>query len=491
MKEAATGAERDVEQRRARLDELRDSIAEGQQRHHALQLEALRLAESDQRVTQGIERVVGELVEIDAQVAKVAAGEQAAERRVAELRAEVEEQGQQLALATDLYRRAENVLELQRDALQRAREAAQLAQFNQQSCADRIGEVQNSIRSISEAAQHLAASLDARGREAASYDESQLGERLQQALATGSAREQALSALRDSLEQMEAALKAADEERHGAEQNLEPMRNRIAEMRLKEQEARLNEEQYAQQLADAGASEEEVAQQVEKGMRPSALNAEIARLSDEIRSLGAVNLAALEELNAARERKNYLNAQSRDLNEAMATLEDAIRRIDRETRERLQHTFDEVNRHFSEMFPALFGGGQAKLVLTGEEILDSGIEVIAQPPGKKNTSIHLLSGGEKALTALSLVFSIFQLNPAPFCLLDEVDAPLDDHNTGRFCDLVRQMSESSQFLFISHNKITMEIANQLLGITMQEPGVSRVVAVDIEEAMKLTEEVAA
>jgi chromosome segregation protein len=226
---------------------------------------------------------------------------------------------------------------------------------------------------------------------------------------------------------------------------------------------------------------------VEKGMRPSTLNAEITRLNDEIKALGAVNLAALEELNAARERKDYLDAQSRDLNEAMATLEDAIRRIDRETRERLQHTFDEVNRHFSEMFPALFGGGQAKLLLTGEEILDSGIEVIAQPPGKKNTSIHLLSGGEKALTALSLVFSIFQLNPAPFCLLDEVDAPLDDHNTGRFCELVKKMSRQSQFLFISHNKITMEIAEQLLGITMQEPGVSRVVAVDIDEAMKLRE----
>jgi len=222
-------------------------------------------------------------------------------------------------------------------------------------------------------------------------------------------------------------------------------------------------------------------------MRPGALNGEISRLNEEIKGLGAVNLAALEELQAASNRKEYLDAQSRDLNEAMATLEDAIRRIDRETRERLQLTFDEVNRHFSEMFPALFGGGNARLVLTGEEILDAGILVQAQPPGKKNTTIQLLSGGEKALTALSLVFSIFQLNPAPFCLLDEVDAPLDDHNTERFCELVKKMSRQSQFLFISHNKITMEIAEQLLGITMQEPGVSRVVAVDIEEAMKLRE----
>ena len=240
-------------------------------------------------------------------------------------------------------------------------------------------------------------------------------------------------------------------------------------------------------MLEASADETALADLLEKGTRSNALQTEINRLNEDIRALGAVNLAALEELKAASERRDYLDAQSKDLNEAMSTLEDAIRRIDRDTREKLQTTFDEVNRHFSEMFPALFGGGQAKLTLTGEEILDSGVHVTAQPPGKKNASIHLLSGGEKALTALSLVFAMFRLNPAPFCLLDEVDAPLDDSNTERFCDLVKKMSNNSQFLFISHNKITMEMANQLLGITMQEPGISRVVAVDIEEAMKLTE----
>ncbi|MDH4151907.1 MAG: chromosome segregation protein SMC, partial [Betaproteobacteria bacterium] len=271
---------------------------------------------------------------------------------------------------------------------------------------------------------------------------------------------------------------------------LGPLRDRISEVKLKEHEARINEEQYGQQLAEAGADEEALAQSLEKGTRSGSLQGEINRLNEEIKSLGAVNLAALEELESARERKVYLDAQSADLTAAMNTLEDAIRRIDRETRERLQSTFDEVNTQFGRLFPALFGGGNAKLLLTGEEILDSGIQVIAQPPGKKNSSIHLLSGGEKALTAMALVFSIFQLNPAPFCMLDEVDAPLDDHNTGRFCELVKKMSEQSQFVFISHNKITMEIANQLLGITMQEPGVSRVVAVDIEAALKITEEAA-
>jgi chromosome segregation protein len=303
-------------------------------------------------------------------------------------------------------------------------------------------------------------------------------------------REQSLAHCRDILEATETELKSVEQERLSAEQKLNPLRDRIGDIKLKEQEARISEEQYAEQLLAAGANEEELLQNLEKGTRSGSFQAEINRLNDEIKSLGAVNLAALEELTAAQERKTYLDAQFEDLTAAMNTLEEAIRRIDRETRDRLQATFDEVNGHFSEMFPALFNGGNAKLLLTGEEILDCGVQVIAQPPGKKNSSIHLLSGGEKALTAVALVFSIFKLNPAPFCMLDEVDAPLDDTNTVRFCELVKKMSDHSQFVFISHNKITMELANQLLGITMQEPGISRVVAVDIESAMKLTESVA-
>jgi chromosome segregation protein len=221
------------------------------------------------------------------------------------------------------------------------------------------------------------------------------------------------------------------------------------------------------------------------------LQAELTRLTQSINELGAVNLAALEELHSSRERKAYLDSQAADLDEAVNTLEDAIRRIDRETRELLRETFDSVNRHFGSLFPALFGGGEAKLIMTGEEILDAGVQVMAQPPGKRNSTIHLLSGGEKALTAIALVFAMFQLNPAPFCLLDEVDAPLDDANTVRFCNLVRNMSSQTQFLFISHNKLTMELAAQLVGVTMPESGVSRVVAVDIDEALRMREELAA
>jgi len=200
-----------------------------------------------------------------------------------------------------------------------------------------------------------------------------------------------------------------------------------------------------------------------------------------------VNLAALEELTSSRERKQFLDAQMADLTEAINTLEDAIQKIDAETRELLGSTFETVNIHFGKMFPELFGGGNARLVMTGDEILDAGVQVMAQPPGKKNQTIHLLSGGEKALTAIALVFAIFQLNPAPFCLLDEVDAPLDDANTERYARLVSSMSKSTQFLFISHNKIAMEMAKQLIGVTMQEQGVSRIVAVDMESAVNLAD----
>ena len=267
------------------------------------------------------------------------------------------------------------------------------------------------------------------------------------------------------------------------------MRARITEFQLKEQAARLGSEQYTQLLTEAQADLAALAQTLADGaVRLTGLQADIDRHNRDIAALGAVNLAALDELATARERKQFLDAQSADLVEAMTTLEAAIKKIDGETRELLSGTFNSVNQHFGRMFPELFGGGNARLVVTGEEILDSGVQVIAQPPGKKNQSIALLSGGEKALTAIALVFAIFQLNPAPFCLLDEVDAPLDDANTERYAKLVSSMSKETQFLFISHNKIAMEMAQQLIGVTMQEQGVSRIVAVDMDTALNMAEQ---
>ena len=204
-----------------------------------------------------------------------------------------------------------------------------------------------------------------------------------------------------------------------------------------------------------------------------------------ITRLGPINLAAIDEHKQLSERKEYLDSQESDLKEALETLETAIRKIDKETRSRFKETFDLLNSNLKELFPQLVGGGSAYLELTGDDLLDTGVTIMARPPGKKNASIHLLSGGEKAMTAVALVFSIFKLNPAPFCILDEVDAPLDDNNTIRFSEMVKNMSSDVQFLFITHNKITMEIAQQLLGVTMNEPGVSRLVSVDVDAAVEM------
>ena len=211
----------------------------------------------------------------------------------------------------------------------------------------------------------------------------------------------------------------------------------------------------------------------------------LEKIRKRIDRLGPINLAAIDEFKEQSERKEYLDAQLEDLNSALATLEGAIRKIDRETKARFRETFTNVNEGFKNLFPKLFGGGHAYLELTGDDLLSAGVTVMARPPGKRNSTIHLLSGGEKALTAVALVFSIFELNPAPFCLLDEVDAPLDDANVGRFCEIVRTMSDKVQFVFITHNKVTMELARQLTGVTMQEPGVSRLVSVDLDEAVKM------
>jgi len=201
--------------------------------------------------------------------------------------------------------------------------------------------------------------------------------------------------------------------------------------------------------------------------------------------LGPINLAAIDEFKEQSERKEYLDSQLADLNDALATLEGAIRKIDRETRSRFRETYNNVNDGFKRLFPKLFGGGHAYLELTGDDLLSAGIAVMARPPGKRNSTIHLLSGGEKALAAVALVFAIFELNPAPFCMLDEVDAPLDDANVARYCEIVQEMSEKVQFVFITHNKVTMELARQLSGVTMQEPGVSRLVSVDLDAAVKM------
>ncbi|MCE5181906.1 MAG: chromosome segregation protein SMC [Betaproteobacteria bacterium] len=487
----AAQAEAALALRQKEIALLRNTVEESQQKQHHLQLEVQRLAQVKQQAEQRHMAISAEQSEIAEQLELESERMAATEETLLLCRDQVEALRTQMEASRQERSGAERQLEQQREALRTAERAVQEAVFIEQNCRNKIGEMESSSALYAEQAQAAAVQLESLLAEQQGLSEEPQNLALQQALAQRQQKEQALSMARDALADAANQLRDLEQQRMASEQKLQPLRDQIGETRLKEQEARLSQEQYAGQIREAGVDEAELAQQAEKSLRPNALQADIARLMAEIEALGAVNLAALDELQTSQERRGYLESQANDLNEAIDTLEQAIRRIDRETRERLQSTFDEVNRNFGELFPSLFGGGQARLVLTGEEILDAGVQIIAQPPGKKNSSIHLLSGGEKALTALALTFSMFQLNPAPFCLLDEVDAPLDDSNTERFCELVKKMSLYTQFVFISHNKITMEMAEQLVGVTMQEMGVSRVVAVDIEEAMRMKDEMPA
>jgi len=263
------------------------------------------------------------------------------------------------------------------------------------------------------------------------------------------------------------------------------LREAADQVRLQLREVQVRAETVAEQFAETGFELEKVVAELPAEATHAAWHETFEQLERRIQRLGAINLAAIDELKEQSERKTYLDAQYADLTEALETLENAIRRIDRETRTRFQEVFEKSNQGLGRLFPRLFGGGHAYLELDGEDVLSAGVTVMARPPGKKNSTIHLLSGGEKALTAVALVFSIFELNPAPFCLLDEVDAPLDDANVGRFSEIVREMSGRVQFVIITHNKTTMEAMHQLTGVTMHEPGVSRMVAVDIDEAVRL------
>jgi chromosome segregation protein len=472
-----------------RLATLGREAAEAQSRAHELQVEHLRQSQLAEQARARSEQIGADLAEVQAQLDDLQERRVAAEARFEELDMQLADSQERHAQLGDRVIEAERRLQECREQQRSLERQAQEATFSQRSLEARRAELS---RTLDTAAQQTQALQDERQRaqgelERLSDAAAQGG--LQQVLALKLQREQELAAQRSQYDDLTARLRASDERRLQLERAMEPQRTRITELQLKEQAARLGLEQYSTLLQDAQADLEALAQSVaEGGVRLAGLQGEIDRLQRDIAALGAVNLAALEELAAARERKVFLDAQTADLQQAMQTLEDAIRKIDAETRDLLSGTFDAVNQHFGRMFPELFGGGQARLIITGDEILDSGVQVMAQPPGKKNQTIHLLSGGEKALTAIALVFAIFQLNPAPFCLLDEVDAPLDDANTERYAKLVTSMSkQGTQFLFISHNKIAMEMAEQLIGVTMQEQGVSRIVAVDMESALSMAD----
>jgi chromosome segregation protein len=297
--------------------------------------------------------------------------------------------------------------------------------------------------------------------------------------------EEELLESRRAVESAEQALRDAEQSRGRVENELQGLRAQLTDKRLEAQTIQVQRESIAKHLLEQGSELETLLANLAEEAEEQPFEEELSQIGARITRLGPINLAAIDEFKIESERKHYLDAQDADLREALETLENAIMKIDRETRTRFKETFDSINSSIQELFPKVFGGGHAYLELTGEDLLDTGIAIMARPPGKRNSTIHLLSGGEKALTAIALVFSIFRLNPAPFCMLDEVDAPLDDANVGRYAKLVEEMSKQVQFIYITHNKIAMEMAHQLMGVTMHEPGVSRMVTVDVNEAAEL------
>jgi chromosome segregation protein len=493
--DAAHDAVSGCEQHAATLQEILNTVRRDaqtlQQQLHAAQVDLLKLVQAGERAAERRTQIGHDLAELERHESaerEHASRADAEHARCAELAAI---QHERLQAALEVLTEREQALREIRTLAQSAARDEQEARFSQRECAAKQEEAARAAALAAEQIARIAAETGTHEETLAATDVSRCEMALQRALELRSTRETALAACRDAQEDAAARLRELEEQRLTCEHAAAPLREHIGELRLAVQAASLAAAQFDERLIEARADIDALHPLLSDELREAQLTREVARLAREIEELGPVNLAALDEVTAAEERRGYLDAQNDDLTEAIATLEDAIRRIDRETREQLRQTYDTVNRHFGEVFPQLFGGGQAALMMTGEEILDAGIQIVAQPPGKRNSSIHLLSGGEKALTAIALVFSMFQLNPAPFCMLDEVDAPLDDANTERYCNMVRRMSAQTQFVFISHSKITMEIAEQLVGVTMQEQGVSRVVEVDIEAALRLAEPAAA
>ncbi len=466
---------------------LQAQLAQAQAQVHQLQVEVVRGQEALRRVQERRAQITKELDEIYDQMAVEEEAWNDASERHREAQMEFDMAKERLDEVRSARQAADQKMHTVRESLRHAEREAQEATFQARSIAARLRDLDERKGRAARALEDLAQTFARLEAELAQAQESPTLSALDAALERRQQAETILTAAREALESANGALREMESVRFNTEHALEPLKEKAMTLELKLQEARLVEARYTEELEGVDEAELENRAQAAgiAGRAETWLKNDLARLEADIAALGPVNMAALDELKAAQERKQYLDAQAEDLETAAATLEEAIRRIDGETRSRLKDTYDRVSREFKSLFTDLFGGGEAQLILTGEEILDAGLTVVAQPPGKKNSSIHLLSGGEKALTALSLVFAFFRLNPAPFCLLDEVDAPLDDSNTERYSNLVKKMSAETQFLFITHNRITMEMAEKLVGVTMPEPGVSRPVAVDVEDAVRM------
>jgi chromosome segregation protein len=468
-------------------EQLQYQVNEQQQKLANVKASCSAQTNSREQLIKRAEQLQSEITETEQFLAEcnvqIAQAEQTLQHAEAQMQRDTE-QREQLASARGTYR----------EALENAREKAKTDKERVHQLTLRIENIRTQLHSAE-------ANIDRMQEQLQSV--TQRRENLQQAMAEGESPvanlEQELQATlerrviidkdmqeaRYKLETLNESLHNFEQRRNQVVEYVEALREDLQQAKLDFQTLDVRRTTYAEQIQAMNFEMQQLIAELPSEANLDEWEQELQRIANRIQRLGAINLAAIDEFKVQEERKVYLDAQYEDLTEALTTLETAIKKIDKETRERFQATFEQINAGFSELFPRVFGGGRAQLELTGDDILDTGVLVMAQPPGKRNSSIHLLSGGEKALTAISLVFAIFQLNPAPFCLLDEVDAPLDDSNVGRFCKLVKEMSEKVQFMFISHNKLAIEMADQLTGVTMHEPGVSRIVAVDVDQAVEM------
>ena len=431
---------------------------------------------------------------IETEQAEVAQDMARAQDSLARARAAHDQAGETLARLDAQQLELESERELKREEAARAREQAQGAQRELHDALIQLESRRSAQGSMTGALTRL---LDQRGalqvqaealeRTLADGDApvAELELRLQDHLARRLEVESELASARRQLEDCDAELRGLEQRRLAAEQRVTGARDSMQQAQLAAQESRVRRESLFEQFAATQCELATVLANMNPAAEIATWDGRLAELRADLERLGQVNLTAIDELAEQTERKNYLDRQFADVSDALATLDQAMHKMDHETRSRFDDTFNRINAGLQDKFPRLFGGGHAYLELVGDDPLTAGVAIMARPPGKRNSTIAQLSGGEKALTAVALVFSIFDLNPAPFCLLDEVDAPLDEHNVGRYCEIVREMSSRVQFIFITHNKLTMELAQQLIGVTMNEPGVSRLVAVDIDEAMKL------
>ncbi len=496
-------AEQSLEEVRARYEALQERTDRAETERDDAQA---RLSDNDRELGQVVSRISGlraRAEQIDARLERI-------QEDVADVALNLEEQQENLGIAREEWQQAlvltedgddekERLLE-QRDMLREKldglrqearhdRDHAHQLQLQLQSLSSQRDGLRQTIDRMQLQKERLEERLEMlrESRESAEEPVEDLQMQLEGLLDRRLAEEEKLHAARDALEEIDREVREKEQGRSGTDHRIQDVRSKLEKLKMESQALEIRSGNHIEQLEELDVKLQDILSQLPEDSNPDEWSAELERIGSRIQRLGAINLAAIDEYQVQSERKTYLDSQHEDLMEALEILDTAIRKIDRETRQRFKETFDQINEGLQALFPKVFGGGNAYLELTGEDLLETGVTIMARPPGKKNSTIHLLSGGEKALTAIALVFSIFQLNPAPFCMLDEVDAPLDDANVGRYANLVKEMSKQVQFIYITHNKIAMEMADQLMGVTMHEPGCSRLVSVDVEEAAALAE----